>query len=220
MSQTPDLLEGLTSSAVSDAAGQIWSPQATSAAATTTMRCIVEGKAVAGPAYTVRISPRHELDPDSRSKLFTAYAGVPAGAVVVVQVVGEVGGAVMGDVVAHTLQLAGVAGLVIDGQIRDVAALRAMGLPVWSRDVTPRAIRTKEIITEVNIEVTCDGVPVRPRDYVVADDDGVFFVPQDQAEPIFELAQRILAEEAESHVQLAAGASILDAYKPMPTPAQ
>lgn len=215
---TPDLA-GLSSSAVSDAAGQIWSPQATSSASTSRLTCVVPGGLAAGPAYTIRIGPARRPDPESRTRLFQAYQDAPAGSVVVIQVIGEVGGAVMGDVVAHLLQLGGVAGLVVDGQVRDAAALRAMGFPVWSREITMRAIRTKELVTEVGVPVSCDGVPVHPQDVVVADDDGVFVLPSAESGPIVALARQIVAEEVVSHRQLSAGSPILAAYHPAPAPA-
>jgi 3-hexulose-6-phosphate synthase/6-phospho-3-hexuloisomerase len=73
-----------------------------------------------------------------------------------------------------------VAGVVIDGAIRDIDDIRAMGFPAWSRHVVPNAGEPKGF-GEIGAEVRCGGQTVRSGDWIVADDMGVVVVAQEEA---------------------------------------
>lgn len=209
----------ITSSAVSDAAGKLWTAHATSAAAITGLTARLPGAVISGPAHTLRISPVSAPDPEARSTFLGRYQSVPAGSVLVIETVGDVGGAILGDVVAHLLAAHGVAGVLTDGDIRDVAPIRELGFPVWSGGLTPRAIRTGEVVTEIDVPVRCGGVVVQPGDVVVADEDGAFVVPPAKAEAVLELAAQIVADEQRAHEAIAAGGDLVGSYTPIPQPA-
>lgn len=88
--------------------------------------------------------------------------------------------AMWGELASHSSQLRGLAGIVVDGAVRDIDDIRAMGFPVWSRHVVPHAGDPKGF-GEIGGEVKCGGQTVRTGDWIVADDMGVVVVPQEEA---------------------------------------
>jgi len=85
--------------------------------------------------------------------------------------------AVLGGLSARWAALAGLAGSVVDGAVRDTATLRDIGFPVWSAGRNPTCGRHRLEAVELNGPVSLFGQLVRPGDYIVADDDGVCVVP-------------------------------------------
>src|SRR5262249_49588768 len=115
---------------------------------------------VAGPAYPVRCPPGDNL---------MAYAAVyraPPGSIVVVEA-GDVDYAVFGGNVSAVAQRQGIAAFVVDGVVRDVAEIRALGFPVFARGVMPIAGH-KAKIDILDGPIRCGGVDVAPRDILVA----------------------------------------------------
>jgi 3-hexulose-6-phosphate synthase/6-phospho-3-hexuloisomerase len=91
--------------------------------------------------------------------------------------------AMWGELASHSSLVKGVAGVVVDGAVRDIDDIRAMGFPAWSRWVVPNAGDPKGY-GEIGAEVRCGGQSVRSGDWIVADDMGVVVVPQEQAQEV------------------------------------
>jgi len=102
--------------------------------------------------------------------------------------------AVWGEIMTHCAMEHGVAGLVLDGAIRDAAAIREMGFPVYCRAVVPRGPH-KGFGGTIDAPVACGGVSVSPGDLIVGDDDGIAVVPLADVETV--LASARAAEERE-----------------------
>lgn len=91
--------------------------------------------------------------------------------------------AMWGELASHSSQVRGLAGVVVDGAVRDIDDIRAMKFPVWSRWVVPNAGEPKGF-GEIGGEIRCGGQVVRSGDWIIADDMGVVVVPQDEAQEI------------------------------------
>jgi regulator of RNase E activity RraA len=123
--------------------------------------------------------------------------GAQLGEVGIFVVEGSLNVAAMGDMLGLTAKSRGMAGVVIDGAVRDVARLREIGLPVFARSVSPATAvgRYATVARQIPVEVT--GVTIRPGDIIVADEDGVVVVPQEHGEAVLQRAREIDQREAE-----------------------
>jgi regulator of RNase E activity RraA len=143
---------------------------------------------IAGPAFTVRTG-RHD------NLMFHAaiYLAKP-GDVIVVEA-GDDEMAVAGGNVCAIAQRNGVAGLVVDGVIRDVVESHEHHFPVFGRGVSPiPAKRAGD--GGMNVQVRCGGVIVNPGDIVVADEEGIVVVPRERAREVLANAQAKVASDA------------------------
>jgi regulator of RNase E activity RraA len=99
--------------------------------------------------------------------------------------------AAMGNLMATAAVERGMAGMVLDGAIRDMWDIRRMGLTVYARSKSPRTAVGHYATVAKNVPVECAGVTVRPGDIIVGDEDGVVVVPQERAEEVLKRAQAI-----------------------------
>jgi len=102
----------------------------------------------------------------------------------------------LGGLMGTAAKARGMAGIVIDGGIRDIPEVRALGLPVYARSVVPSSSVGRYATVAGNIPVTCGGVEVKPGDIIVAGEDGVVAVPRERAEEVLKRAQEIDARES------------------------
>ncbi|MDI5966523.1 RraA family protein [Streptantibioticus silvisoli] len=143
---------------------------------------------VAGPAFTVRCPPGDNL------MLHAAIHRAEPGSVIVVEA-GDVDFALAGGNVCAVAQRRGVAAFVLDGVIRDLAEIRAMGFPVFARGVIP-VPGTKKAVEPLNAPVTVGGVTVNAGDVVVADEEGIVVTPHARQEQVLLDARKKAAKEA------------------------
>ncbi|HYI92233.1 MAG TPA: RraA family protein [Bryobacteraceae bacterium] len=97
----------------------------------------------------------------------------------------------LGGLMATTAKVRGMAGVVIDGGLRDLPEVRALGLPSYSRSVVPSSSVGRWASTGNNVPVECAGVTVKPGDIIVAGEDGVVRVPQERAAEVLKRSQEI-----------------------------
>jgi len=118
------------------------------------------------------------------------------GEVGVIVMEGSLDVAALGGLMATTAKAREMAGMVLDGSVRDVAEVRALGLPVYARGVVPSSSVSRWASVGRNVPVQCGGVTVRPGDVIVAGEDGVVAVPREKAAEVLQRAQEIDLREA------------------------
>jgi len=97
----------------------------------------------------------------------------------------------LGGLMGTAAKVRGMAGIVIDGGVRDVVEVRALGLPVYARSVVPSSSVGRYATVANGIPVKCGGVDVSPGDLIIAGEDGVVVVPQARAGEVLKRAQEI-----------------------------
>lgn len=114
-----------------------------------------------------------------------------------------------GELTANAARARGCAGVVLDGNLRDVAGLRDIGFQVFYRDLSPLNAIGRWEMEASQVPVSIDGVTVRPGDVVVGEFDGLVVVPGDQAEMVLETAEGIVGSETDVRREMRAGESPL-----------
>ncbi|MBI4362292.1 MAG: orotidine 5'-phosphate decarboxylase [Euryarchaeota archaeon] len=120
-----------------------------------------------------------------------------------------------GELASHSAQNRRIAGLVIDGPVRDVDDIVKMGFPVFCSNIVPNAGEPKGF-GEINAEITCGGLKVRPGDIIVGDDHGVLVVPKERALEIARRAMEVKKNEDRVREEIRRGATlaqVADLYK-------
>ncbi len=113
------------------------------------------------------------------------------GEVGVIVIDGSLDLAALGGLMATAAKSRGMAGILVDGGVRDLAEIRALGLPVFARSVSPGSSVGRYASVARDIEVDCAGIKVRPGDIIVAGEDGVVVVPKEQEQAILKRSQEI-----------------------------
>jgi 4-hydroxy-4-methyl-2-oxoglutarate aldolase len=161
------------------------------------------GATLAAPAFPVRCTPGDNL------AVHVAAARAPSGSALVVDV-GEVAErGYWGEVLTTAAQARGIAGLFIDGGVRDAAALEALRFPVFAALVSlPGA--TKRARGTVGAPIRFAGVPVAMGDWVVGDVDGVVIVPASGLSAVLAAAQARTEKETDFFDALRSGATTVE----------
>lgn len=202
MSDLIERLNHLPAAAVSDIQRNLQATYAMDAA----IRSLVPGVHLAGPAFTALGRA------GSIITVHKALMEAPPGSVMVVgggEAFQQPNGALFGKMMATQAKLRGIAGLVADGNVRDIADLRELRFPVFARGATPH-VGMNRTVGQTQVPVPCGGIIVNPGDYVVGDDDGVVVIPASLVEQIVAGAEEHVHKEAEQLTRMNAGEQLGD----------
>lgn len=141
------------------------------------IRPVVPGATVAGPAFTIAAEPNDVLLENPYEHEIDAVDAIPSGAFVVLATGETCDAAVWGELLATGAARRGAVATVSDGAVRDVRGLRQLGLPTYAAAVCARDSYGRLLVTGSGHDVVCGGVRVSMGDSVLADDDGVVVVP-------------------------------------------
>jgi len=174
---------------------------------------------VVGPAFTLRFVPAREdlATPESWSSPRSTRAAIEAmqpGCIAVVDAMGVSDAGIFGDILCERMKVRGIAGLVTDGVVRDVAGVLATDLPVWCRGAAaPPSVAG---LTFVNWQepIGCGGVAVFPDDVIVVDEDGAVVIPSSLLADVVDAAAEQEKLEAWIFGQVQAGAPLPGLYPP------
>ena len=149
------------------------------------IRPVKEGLKLVGRAVTVFATPGDNV------MIHVAMEQCEPGDVMVVSVNSRSDCGYFGDLLATLMQARGIAGLVIDSGVRDLADLKQMNIPVFSRCISAQGT-VKETLGDVNVPVVCGGQVINPSDLIIGDDDGVVVVRRHELDSV---AQKSEARE-------------------------
>jgi regulator of RNase E activity RraA len=156
---------------------------------------------IAGRVVTYRLVPAAEAPPVDPGKPprhlgTTAVDLAQPGEVIVVEQTTGIDAGSWGGILTLGAKVKGVAGVVVDGPVRDIDEARAYDFPVYCRALTARTARGRVAELETNGTVTIGPVSVQAGDYVIADASGVTFIPAADAQRVIEAAEMIAGREA------------------------
>jgi len=153
---------------------------------------------LAGPALTVEVRPGDNL------MIHAAMALAKPGDVLVIDGKGDQTAALMGTIMMTACKQLGIAGVVIDGAVRDSLEIDEMDFPVFSVGTNPNG-PTKNVAGRIGHPITCGGVTVRSGDLVVADADGVFVAERERVQALLPLAHKKVEDETARIAQIRTG---------------
>ncbi|HEY0295407.1 MAG TPA: RraA family protein [Bordetella sp.] len=167
-------------------------------AAGPTLRPLHAGGVLCGPAFTVKTRPGDNL------MVHKALMLAQPGDVIVVDAGGDLTNALVGELMLSYGMQRGIAGVVINGAVRDSEWIGKHGFPVYAAGITHRG-PYKDGPGEINVPVSLDGMVVTPGDLMVGDADGLVCVPHDHAEDVYALAAKKRDGEAKVLANTLAG---------------
>jgi RraA family protein len=165
-----------------------------------TLRPMHAGGVLAGPAFTVKARPGDNL------LLHKSLDLAAPGDIIVCDGGGDLTNALIGELmIAHAIQR-GLGGVVINGAVRDSAAIRAGSFPVFAAGVTHRG-PYKDGPGEINVPLAIAGMVIAPGDLIIGDGDGLLCVPRLEAETIYKAAKAKNDAEEKQMAAIKAGTS-------------
>jgi len=175
------------------------------------LRPMAPGMTFAGPAVTIEQAAGEAGDYTSADFAVGAMIdAASAGDVIVIAAQGARASS-WGGMASLAAKVKGVAGLAVDGGVRDIDEMVDHDFPVFARHPVPTTGRTRLKVTGINMPVTLDGVVVEPGDVIVADSTGIVVVPGAEAERVAELAEGFAQDDAAAEAEIRNGLTFSEA---------
>jgi len=172
-----------------------------------------------GRAFTLRFVPAREdlATPESWGSPISTRAAIeamPEGCIAVVDAMGVTDAGIFGDILCARMAKRGVAGLVTDGVVRDVAGVLGTGLPVWCQGAAAPPSVAGLTFVAWQQPIACGGVAVFPDDVIVVDDDGAVLIPAALVEEVTKIAVEQERLEGWIMSEVERGAALPGLYPP------
>jgi regulator of RNase E activity RraA len=193
----------LDSCAISDALDKLGLP-----ASVTGIHRFSTERRISGRVVTVTLAAAAGRPPTSRHLCTAAIEAARPGDIIVIEQRTGLDAASWGGNLSIGAQVRGVAGVIVEGPVRDVDDSRRLDFPVFARTHTARTARGRIVEVATNEPITVGDVTASPGDYVVADGSGVAFIPQSEAARVLEAAETIVAREEAMAAAIRAGTPI------------
>lgn len=164
-----------------------------------------------GRATTMKLVPQGSASPVLGT--LEAIVAAQPGNVLVIDHAGRLDVNSWGGIATFTAVRYGLVGVVIDGVTRDVDEMKALGFPAYARGIIQQSIRNRCAFAGHSIEVELGGVPVRPGDLVMGDDNGIVIVPEPRAAEVLGIAQECAETEERVKDWIAQGVHPVEAHE-------
>ncbi len=175
------------------------------------LRAVAPGMAFVGPAVTVQVVAGDAGTYTSADfRVGAMIDAAQTGDVIVVSAQGA-RSSTWGGMASLAAKVKGIAGLVVDGGVRDIDEMVEHRFPVFARHTVPTTGRTRLKVNAINVPIEVDGVTVEPGDVIVADSTGIVVVPQGEADRVAELAERYARDDAVAEKEIRDGLSFSEA---------
>lgn len=162
-----------------------------------------DGAKIVGPAFTVITYPSDNL------MIHVAVKYAKPGDVLIIDAGNYPNAGLWGEILTVNAVKREIEGVILDGGVRDVAEIAELKFPLFSSSINARG-GYKVNPGKINISTSCGGVSVNPGDLIVADENGIAVIPQNDIERIYNLCVEKLASEEVTMKQLAEGANTFD----------
>ncbi len=175
------------------------------------IKAVAPGFRFAGPAVTVKeIAGAHGDFTSDDFRVGAMIDAASSGDIIAVDCAGAEA-STWGGMASLAAKLKGVAGLLVDGAVRDLEEMVEFDFPVFARHMIPTTGRLRLKIEEINVPVVIDGVAVSPGDILVADGTGVVCLPSARAEELLEIAEKLDRDDKAAVEDLRAGLTFTEA---------
>lgn len=178
---------------------------------------LAPGAVVCGPAVTVQFEPSQRKN-QPQDVYHGAIDAVPKGGVLVVSA-NCAEGSCSGELMSTGAKTHGAAATIVDGTVRDIAQVRALGYPLYGRARSPVSVSGKMEPKAAQVTIHIAGVAVSPGDVVFADIDGVVVIPKAMVRAVADAADALGAREAAARDRILAGEKLRSVW-PVGSPAE
>jgi regulator of RNase E activity RraA len=202
--------ESLTSAVVCDALDQVGYPHQSPRVP---LRPITTAGVLVGRCKTTLWADMAHPDPRPYELELRAVDTCRPDEVLIAATGGSLRSGVWGELLSTAARNAGCVGVVVDGAVRDVVRMRAMGFAVFARGTSPYDSKDRQRVIDLDVPVEIDGVRFAPGDLVIADEDGVVVVPRSAEEAVLRRAWEKVHAENRVRDAIRAGLKATEAFE-------
>lgn len=168
---------------------------------------VIAGKAFTSIGTEVYSAPEHPLIAQCK-----VVDQLKEGEVFLLQTRGNYNCALFGELFATNVTRRGTAGVILDGDARDIKELQKMHFPIFFRERNPRTSKGRCEINECQIPIKMRGVTINPGDFIFADADGVVVIPEKLIDEVLDEAYKVVEKENDSREKIKNGATMEEIY--------